>query len=956
MSHSIRLQTLADHREALLLAEVAALLHDVGKLTDTHIKHVSDQNQWANDDGYKVVVDNPQQVVRLSQVAANVRKPDILNNVLNARSPKAADFLPTALKQSLETLRVSVLNQDYSLAELIMLGMPGFATHQSRSQLLAGKDGWLPALLGVCHNVAHVDKEDPIGGVQPSCNVLTSNAFGYEQQIFVLGDPQKSLDVRLSTLAIDSSNLAMTRKKILDTLEYGLGDTRRPTNEVSLADWSAMVAALFKTAIAGAVLTGTQPGIRGWLNWREKVIAHDFRWHLLRVNFDVLGLYAKAIKIADLVGYQRAVDEACEAVKKLVEEEYPLGNEIYRDTTGIYFTFPDLDLPAELAQEIRRRVEAIEPELAPRIAVTVGDGGTATEQLKGILAKARREALEALAQPFDSQNLSTCWQQQWEMVGEGKWEVCPVCRLRPKEESAEVCKHCEKRRQSRTEIWQKDLTKTIWVGEIADYNQRLALLVGRFGLDHWLSGDLVQTMLVKADPASNTFTPKNPSPARLRRIWETCQRFWLDTVVGDILLNKISSASLRRERYLIIPTDNQNWQSGPAYNAKIGDKPIDLFWNGQAFLTISNLEWLLSEEERQGDRRAALEKTLQPGTNITLDDPDNRQRKHTVTIKRAEPVTGKFAEYQPWLPLLTTPDQFLALVPAADALKIADQIRQQYEEQFGKARNRLPFSLGLVFFDRKMPLMAVLDAGRQMLTQTIDERPWTVEAKNDHDGHDPLPEGKPRRCVRLELARDGRRIHLKIPTVMGDGKTFDAWYPYWRVEGKPTDRNYWFIGPDGEHWVHVSDLRPGDTVYFTPSTFDFEYLDSASRRFAISYEANGRRFGRPTRPYYLEDLERLEGLWQTFCKLSPTQVKQVLQTIEITRERWFGRDETHRSASDPVFRRFVENTLANAEWDWKTIENSEQLITAAVRGELADLAELHLEILKEERKEQPYER
>ncbi|MFO3796696.1 MAG: hypothetical protein ACK8QZ_05335, partial [Anaerolineales bacterium] len=184
------LQVLAQHRNALLLAEVAALLHDIGKFTDLHIEHhtTNPTRKWSNDDAYKVVVDDPKSVIQLSQSAANIKKPDILNNVLSASSPKAADFLPTALKQNLQSLRVKLLGQDYSLAELIMLGMPGFATHQQRQQLLNGKDGWLPALLGVCHNVAHVDKEDPIGGEQSRPNVLASNAFGYEHQI--LGDPQ----------------------------------------------------------------------------------------------------------------------------------------------------------------------------------------------------------------------------------------------------------------------------------------------------------------------------------------------------------------------------------------------------------------------------------------------------------------------------------------------------------------------------------------------------------------------------------------------------------------------------------------------------------------------------------------------------------------------------------------------------------------------------------------------
>jgi hypothetical protein len=105
----------------------------------------------------------------------------------------------------------------------------------------------------------------------------------------------------------------------------------------------------------------------------------------------VLGLYAKAIKIGDLLGYKRAVERACEAVKKLIEEEYPFGNEIYRDSTGIYFTFPDLDLPADLAQEIRRRVEAVEMELAPRIAVTVAMGTLPPSNSKASWARRARK-------------------------------------------------------------------------------------------------------------------------------------------------------------------------------------------------------------------------------------------------------------------------------------------------------------------------------------------------------------------------------------------------------------------------------------------------------------------------------------------------------------------------------------------------------------------------------------
>jgi len=877
------LKPLAGNRDALLLAEVAALLHDVGKLCDAHVKHVSGQKQWANDDGYKAIVDNPARVIYLSPSAANIKKPDILNNVLNTASPKAADFLPPELKTSLETLRTSLLSQDYSLAELIMLGMPGFATHQKRAQFLDGKDGWLPALLGLCHNVAHVDKEDPIGGEQSLPDVLTSNAFGYERQVFILDDPQKNLNSRISTLAIDSSDLATTCRKILETLEYGLGDTRRPINEVTLADWSAIVAALFKTAIAGALLTGTKPGIRQWQSWRDKIIDHDFHWRLLRVNFDVLGLYAKAIKIGDLLGYQRAVDQACAAIKKLVEEEYPLGNEIYRDTTGIYFTFPDLDLPADLAQEIRRRVEKAEPELAPRIAVTVGDGATATAtgQLKGILAKERKEALAALAQPFDSQNLSDYWQQQWTTVGQGNWELCPVCRLRPMEEGHEACAHCEQRRGSRVADWQKDPHRTIWMDELADANGRVTLIVGKFGLDDWLSGDLVQTMLVRADLQTNTFTPKNPSPARLRRVWETCRKFWTETVEQKILAPHDYSRgdAVRCVRWLVIPDRRTGWRENVPYDGTVGGKPISLLWQaqGQYFVTISNLQWVGN---------------IQQGEQITVAEPNVPSRSITLTVQGVMPAPDDMGTYAPYLPLLASPDQFLALAPAADALEIADQIHAEYETQFGKVQNRLPLFLGLVFFPRKTPLLAVMDTAQRMLDVPLEEESWKVECCR--------PDGERYEHQYLRLSQGNFRLVMKFPIKMGDKKTCDIWYPYMFVEyfadGTTDNRQYRFQH-NGRWLVHVCDLKEDDVVKITPSRFTYLFLENTVQRFHFDLQRD---------VMLLNELPRLREMWDRLKQsgITITGLRNLQALLEAKGEAW--------GINSEEFRHLAETALKNA--------------------------------------------
>ena len=87
-----------------------------------------------------------------------------------------------------------------------------------------------------------------------------------------------------------------------------------------------------------------------------------------------------------------------------------------------------------------------------------------------------------------------------------------------------------------------------------------------------------------------------------------------------------------------------------------------------------------------------------------------------------------------------------------------------------------------------------------------------------------------------------------------------------------------------------------------------------------------------------------------FLRLSATQRHQVVRTIEVTREEWFGQDRNGMSVTDPVFRQFVHDTLADAEWDWRALPQHirDQFVAAGVRGELADLLELRMEILKEE--------
>ena len=858
-------------RDALLLAEVAALLHDVGKCADEHII-----NQAS---------DKPQ---------------DYSYSYKTAQSHR----LPLGLPD------VCLMNETVSVKDMIEQGMPRVIRDTSKP--------WLLRVLGRCHLAAHVEKElfdKETSTKQPQNNTRLSTAFGLE------GNPVTGLTNTLSSLPFNSMQSRATFvPQVERAFGAALGDTRRPINEVTLADWSGAVASLYKSALAGALL-GVKP-----------TNPDHLRWRLLRVNFDVLALYAKAVKIADLLGYQRAVDEACEAVKKLIEEEYPLGNEIYRDSTGIYFTFPDLDLPADLAQEIRRRVEEVEMGLAPRVAVTVGDGATADEQLKCVLGKARRKALQDLVQPFDSQNLNACWQQQWTTVGEGKWELCPVCRLRPKREEDEVCEACEKRRRSRIKTWEKNPRQTIWMDEIADHNDRVALVVGKFGLDDWLSGDLVQTMLVKVEPNNpGGCTPKNPSPARLRRVWETCQRFWTETVVKDILQRYPFGAGdvLRCTRLVIVPDDTQGWQENVPYDGTINGKAVSLLWlqNEGRFVTISNLQLGVAQAKDE----TAVEQEWHGG-RCTVALPDKPARRRTFTIQRVDLLRGEnIRNYVPYLTLLASPDQLLALIPAAQALGIAEKIRSEYERQMGKVQNHLPLFLGLVFFQRKLPLTAVMDTARRMLDQVkLAEETWQVECNR------PSEDSQKRY---LRLSRGQACIVYEVPVKMGDNQTHDLWYPYFFFQGDPAGRPLCFQHKsNGKHngrWlIHVKDLREGDTAFVIPSRFAYLFLESTAQRF---------RFDPQQDVMLLGELTRLTEMWKAVCEspeMSDTKLQAIHALFESKLREWqLGEPTSVHPITDETFRHLVENTLRRDNVQGITVED-------VLNGRFRRCIDLYLHILK----------
>ncbi|GET42750.1 CRISPR-associated protein Csx11 [Microseira wollei] len=939
------LTTLADKHEALLLAEIAAWLHD-----------------WQKCIPYWKKLGAAFQPSNISSILDNFNSEDPLN----------------------------LFAESYSLKKLIQEGKdPSKAEHSL---------DWRVRLLGNCHGIAHVDKpaEQQLGQ-QTS---LISSVFGFETN-----PEEKSSELLEAVNNIDKRNIFF--EKLEQAFNNAVGDTRRPLNEVRLWEWGAATAAFWKAMAARYVL-------------ENKITEDNLKWRILSVRFDGLSFLERSQTIGDLLGRQTSLRTTLNCVRTLLEETYPIGNEVYRDENGSAFLVPDLENDSD-GSKLRNLLEnqilnagwcnELDGELKPRIDITE------PHEKAIVLHKALEQTLPRTT-PFEDYS-NRWWQEE-------VTDICTVCGVRPqgwgtssKEQKREarsrnICHVCLQRRSKRSQTWlqnlqteeieDKEKRSTIWIDEVADENARLALVVGKFNLDNWLSGDMIETLMAVGEPSK--LKNKESSFARIQRVWLTTQRFW-QTALTDVQDAKLPKVKDR----LIIEGSNLtqfNLQRYGNYDLLLGMTKLSVLHDNGKLITLDNLRYtakqLGAESKEYSTDEAARNFVRQRLQNqqVTIEEPTGygspNKLKGTLNIGN---VTFDATEYSPIIPILAEPRTFMALVPANKSLEVIKAIKTKSDREMGKVRNRLPLHLGVVYFQRRTPLRSALDAGRQMLNYKSpnDKQLWEVQSTTTGK----LPPEKQElangtkqfeETITLQLTQDSRTITWYVPAKMGDGTTEDSWYPYVfletngddsQVNGRQRAIKSQRPGETTACWlVHAADLKQGDQIYFTPSTFDFEYLDSTARRFEIYYDEKTGRRPRQTRPFYLEDLDRFDTLWEILKNLEKSQRHQVIYTIEATREIWFRQnesglllnDEGKPPEEDKVFRRFVADTLANATWtkektdwwqslkDWRRKLNevceisldtwvqgeltvAKQLIDAGVRGELADLAELHMEILKE---------
>jgi CRISPR-associated Csx11 family protein len=920
---------------------------------------------------------------------------------------------------------------------------------------------------GVIFSKSYDEQDDK----QTYTHVHLSSAFGYESepidlnqlsnrkyQLYQFLENQLTTlkDSLTPTLPWDPDRWRRWRQPFIDGLKDDfsttVGDTRRPINDVTLWDQTAATVAFFKTELAEVLLTG----------WRDPLDGNNrFKYRVLRVVFDADNFIAQSPRIGDVLAREQIIKKAFGEVKYLIDVDYPLGLEIYHDTNSIVFLTPDISDLLELKdgqnktfhQLIEERFNSVfNGEVT--LDISLSSSGSRNVFFVG---KEITNPVKPLSPTF------SFLKESWKVAT----DKCSICQVRPQGYGAELivdyknnfhyysqkaskrkmCCICMERLQGRSKEWATEkVNETIWIDEVADINGRIALIAGRFDLEHWLNGELISTFrnpkdycgakfseivqdlsqkpskkltnLPKYKMIAETFkrenidikglaelliqdedlgetefssTPDNeklaltvwrkpPSFARLRRVWETTQDFWINSMESK-LKDIVGTVNPR----LVITGDvntSDNLGDNHAYDVELKKGVETSFVYDKErgrFINVYNLRYLAKRLGLQGDKKdltneeAAqkikdyIEVEKKGSLDLYEDLAQSGKPIKVATIRQCK-VTIEQHNYLPAIPILADPEQFMALVPSEKALDIANHIRTEYEVQFSKVKNRLPLHLNIVFFNRKQPLYAALDAARRMLSRkSRHDTLWEIQSINEADAQEICTHSDGRltnSCKRIVLKRiDANTLNqaceILVSYGLGDPNKKDVWHPYFFAETKASDvqefseRDYHFSAPfsnkngyEMKDLVHVIDLKKGDQIYYSPSTLDFQFLDITTRRYELVYEHEMRMLRSheswATRSFLLEDLVIIDRLWKALSELTSAQIQQLAGLLEDWHERW-----QIRQLGDKTYEAFATYALQRA-FGKRSLSKTDQsdLISWAVSGRLFDLLELYLKILK----------
>jgi len=704
-----------------------------------------------------------------------------------------------------------------------------------------------------------------------------------------------------------------------------LSDSRFPINDVTLWDQAYMTASMFKAVFAQIFLDPSKFEV--YQNNPSSI-----KWSILGIQYDKLSLAEKGLKPGSIKWYRDKCEEVDNRIKELIEINYAIGNEVYRDETGIYFIVGE-DLIGEKDvkfYKLHDNLDGIKKEIQEIFSNTFkGETYPAiflTEPSRGLmnLGYLIENAKENFLKVEIPENFNTYIKHDSNPDG-----ICQICGIRMAHKGNKenlICDVCQNRLKGRLNKWVSNSSgETIWTSELQDKSGRIALITLKFELNEWINGNMVNSLIVQnfdlntkkyidylnsvidgllnnkklkktllkdysvnipnidmrdlvekwflersigtrwekficsrledelkkgkidfknrkilwqnltdsdieflAELILQFLLRKNPSPARLRRVWETTREFFVE--LEDKINSLIGIEERMYERFV--------WDKNEL-NGEYEDGDI-LFW------AYDGKVYLISSMNKVGNKKEFKLKKYREGENDTLILKKEEAQKQT---------------YKPYFTILPpTPISWQFIIPAENVPKLIGDIQKKYYEDFKWVYGKLPLHIGVVVQDYKKPLYIGVKALRRIRR---DSQEWeNLRIKIDKKDFKVRQDKAIGAKTQVEKDDDPEVFYSLFEKLSGKGKYEFYLYPKKRQK----------------QWIDtVKDSADDDKFYFYSNTFDFEFLDVNTRRNDIYYEQGKRVKGsKRRRPYDIEKWEYFRRFKEYFGNRGTTSNLQNL--------------------------------------------------------------------------------
>lgn len=472
MSEFAPAERLRDHRPLLLAVEAIGWLHMAGKAKADFLR-----GQGGQSNGYKYEtwfeLENP--AFPWSDLFDWVKNQYPLHD--KAWPPKMTDFVTKHAARSPDPGVLGLLQAGHAMASGIEKNLPKASSEYLKQEVT---HTWLSSAFG--HPVQNLLSHPPV--------ILTDAGWGeLVEEIRHILEDLKNLGTKC-TRNIESwwqwREQAVGQDCFLrHAFTSTVAETRLPNNDVTLWDQSYVAAALFKSAVANAILDGTG------FPWTDDKIKQNTRWRLLTIGIGTDHYESRAVKIGDWKGAQQSIEKFFLEMRKLVEVDIACGSLLYKDTEVAVFSFPGEQEGANtdlLIEDWENYFLGKADEIAQELWLETPPYCKISEPSRSLilLAHESREARQMLEAPVH---------RNWKILSreDTAGHVCPVCfvRLNGKySDKQKPCSVCYDRRHRRLRDWLDGNlgNDSIWIDEIVDTNDRAALLTLSLDIEPWIDG------------------------------------------------------------------------------------------------------------------------------------------------------------------------------------------------------------------------------------------------------------------------------------------------------------------------------------------------------------------------------------------------------------------------------------------------------------------------------------